>query len=227
MRLDKFVSYALEISRKDAQKLIKSGTIRSSNTLKDPSTIVRSDDKIFYLDSLLIFDDKKRYILLHKPVGFVCSAVGEGNHRSALDLIDLPHKDKLHFAGRLDADTTGAVIVTDDGEFSHRVVGKKYYKTYIVELADPIRSDDILILEKGVMLRGEKDITNPAKVEKIDNKTIKLSINEGKYHQVKRMVAAIGNRVTKLHREAIGEIQLDLAIGESRFLSEKEVDLFR
>lgn len=164
--------------------------------------------------------------MLHKPTGFVCSHTAEANHKSALDLIDIQNKRDLHFAGRLDADTTGLIIITDDGDFSHRVTSKRFFKTYIVDLAKPIDPIGIEQLKSGVQLNGEKRLTNPATVKMIHNTQIKLTINEGKYHQVKRMLAAIGNSVIGLHRESIGYISLDIEAGKWRYLEPSEVDGF-
>ncbi|MGL6146861.1 MAG: pseudouridine synthase, partial [Plesiomonas sp.] len=134
---------------------------------------------------------------------------------------------KLHPAGRLDIDTTGLVLLTDDGQWSHRITSPRHHceKTYLVTLADPVDASAIALFAEGVQLRSEPDLTRPAVLELLGSHQARLTITEGKYHQVKRMFAAIGNKVTALHRECVGGIALDsnLAEGEYRRLTDDEV----
>lgn len=170
-----------------------------------------------------------RYIMLYKPEGFVCSHEDGFNH-TAFVLLDEVKMDELHFAGRLDVDTTGLVLITDDGKWSHRITSPKHKcdKTYRVWLADPIGSDYAEKLAAGVQLRNEKELTLPAQMTIVnaDENEVLLTIHEGKYHQVKRMFAALGNKVEQLHRERIGAIELDenLEPGEYRYLTQEEID---
>ena len=133
----------------------------------------------------------------------------------------------FHVAGRLDIDTTGLVLITNDGDWSHRITSPKHnkLKTYLVETQEPITEEALEQLRSGVQLHNEKDLTRPAKAEALATYSLRLSISEGKYHQVKRMLAAVGNKVVELHREQIGNIILDenLASGEYRELKEGEV----
>lgn len=134
----------------------------------------------------------------------------------------------LHFAGRLDVDTTGLVLITDDGQWSHRITSPKHKcdKTYRVWLADPVTDDYARQLQEGVQLRSERELTLPAQMETVGEKEVLLTIHEGKYHQVKRMFAALGNKVVALHRERVGDIILDEALdpGEYRYLTEQEIE---
>ena len=147
----------------------------------------------------------------------------------------------LHIAGRLDADTTGLVLITDDGRWSHNVISpkKECQKIYRVWLRNPIPAEKSTALieqfKQGIQLQGESSLTRPAVLELIadsdiankESSEVLLTITEGKYHQVKRMFAAVGNRVIGLHREQIGGVELgDLAPGEWRSLTAKEVALF-
>lgn len=167
--------------------------------------------------------------MLYKPEGFVCSHEDGFNH-TAFVLLDEVKMDELHFAGRLDVDTTGLVLITDDGKWSHRITSPKHKcdKTYRVWLADPIGSDYAEKLAAGVQLRNEKELTLPAQMTIVnaDENEVLLTIHEGKYHQVKRMFAALGNKVEQLHRERIGAIELDenLEPGEYRYLTQEEID---
>ncbi|MGE4296323.1 MAG: pseudouridine synthase, partial [Campylobacterales bacterium] len=198
-------------------------------TVKNPALKVAKDAPVFLDDAPLLPPVQNRYILLYKPENYVCSHKEEGNYASALELVDLPHRDRLHFAGRLDADTTGLVLLTDDGEWSHRVTSprKQCGKTYRAILADPLPIDALKQLESGVVLRGEEKPTLPAQVEPLGLREVRLTIFEGKYHQVKRMFAAVGNRVETLHRERIGALTLEgLQPGGWRHLSSEERALF-
>ena len=167
-----------------------------------------------------------RYIMMHKPVDTLCSNVDEV-YPSVLTLLDEPLLDRLHFAGRLDADTTGLLLITDDGQWSHKVTSPKREcgKRYRVWLAEPLVVDAEQRLQDGLELRGESELTRPALLQRISETEVLLTITEGKYHQVKRMFAALGNKVIGLHREAIGAIELDaeLTEGEWRYLTDAEI----
>ena len=134
---------------------------------------------------------------------------------------------KLHAAGRLDIDTTGLVLMTDDGQWSHRITSPRHHceKTYLVTLESPVADDTAEQFARGVQLHNEKDLTKPAVLEVITPTQVRLTISEGRYHQVKRMFAAVGNHVVELHRERIGAIKLDddLEPGEYRPLTEDEI----
>lgn len=135
---------------------------------------------------------------------------------------------ELHIAGRLDADTTGLVLITDDGRWSFNITrpNQGCEKVYRVGLSRPIADDVAIKFEQGIQLQGEKKLTAPAILDVISQKEVLLTITEGKFHQVKRMFAAVGNRVVSLHRERIGQINLDVAIGQWRYLSTDEIASF-
>ncbi len=144
-----------------------------------------------------------------------------------LGLIELPRVDNLTIAGRLDVDTTGMVLLSDDGQWCHRITSPRHKlgKIYEATLAEPIDESYIEMFERGIQLNGEKELTKPAKLEILAEQTARVELFEGRYHQVKRMFAALGNKVEALHREAIGPITLDddLYEGEWRELTEEEV----
>ena len=164
--------------------------------------------------------------MLNKPEGYVCST-DDPDHPTVLYFLDEPVAHKLHAAGRLDIDTTGLVLMTDDGQWSHRITSPRHHceKTYLVTLESPVSDDTAEHFAKGVQLHNEKDLTKPAVLEVITPTEVRLTISEGRYHQVKRMFAAVGNHVVGLHRERIGAIELDpdLAPGEYRPLTEEEI----
>ncbi|WP_119396360.1 16S rRNA pseudouridine(516) synthase RsuA [Salinibius halmophilus] len=226
MRLDKFFSDATGMSRKDAKRQIGKGNVTCNGEVeKRAAYVVAEQDEIAWHGEQLSIAGNL-YIMLNKPPGFVCSTA-DPEHPTVLELVDVVSRTPLHAAGRLDIDTTGLVLLTNDGQWSHRITSPQHQceKRYRVELADPITDEQIKQLEQGVLLRNEDTPTLPAKVAVIDVQEILISISEGRYHQVKRMLAAVGNHVDALHREAIGPIELDkdLELGESRYLTDEEI----
>ena len=179
-----------------------------------------------YEGNTLTQQNGPRYFMLNKPQGYVCSTE-DPDHPTVLYFLDEPVAYKLHAAGRLDIDTTGLVLMTDDGQWSHRITSPRHHceKTYLVTLENPLSADTAEQFAKGVQLHNEKDLTKPAVLEEVTPTEVRLTISEGRYHQVKRMFAAVGNRVVGLHRERIGEIALDptLEPGEYRPLTEEEI----
>ncbi|WP_411704480.1 16S rRNA pseudouridine(516) synthase RsuA [Edaphovirga cremea] len=227
MRLDKFLSQQLGISRAliirelRAKRVTVDGEIVKSGSLKlTPEQVVEFDGNPLHQQV------GPRYFMLNKPQGYVCST-DDPDHPTVLYFMDEPVAYKLHAAGRLDIDTTGLVLMTDDGQWSHRITSPKHHceKTYLVTLEQPLAEDTAAQFTAGVQLHNEKNLTKPAQLEKIDDHVVRLTISEGRYHQVKRMFAAVGNRVVGLHRERIGEIALDddLAPGEYRALTAEEI----
>lgn len=229
MRLDKYLCDALGATRKEATKIIKSGDVTVDDVVQKSGSFKVGDGSIVEWQEREIRKPGPRYIMLFKPDGFVCSHEDGFNH-TAFVLLDEVKMEDLHFAGRLDVDTTGLVLITDDGKWSHRITSPKHKceKTYRVWLVDPIEADYIEKFAQGIELRNEKEATLPAILEIVDedDKEVLLTITEGKYHQVKRMFAALGNKVEHLHRERIGEILLDESLepGEYRYLTEEEIN---
>ena len=230
MRLDKFICKSTELTRTEAKKLLKSGEVRvNGEVIKNPATQVHENNAIT-LDGKPLTARSSRYIMLHKVADTICSNVDEV-YPSVLHFIDVDKAFDMHIAGRLDADTTGLVLITDDGRWSHNIISpkKQCEKVYRVWLRDNLAEDVAEKFDKGVQLQGEKTLTLPAKLEIIETNQVLLTITEGRYHQVKRMFAAVGNKVVALHREQIGNIVLadDIAPGQWRYLSEQEVAYFK
>ena len=226
IRLDKYVSQCTDYSRRDVKRLVKRGAILVDGAAATDAAMHISADQQVSVEDVVIGSIGPRYFMLHKPKGYVC-ATKDGDHPVVLDLLDEPNKDRLQIAGRLDIDTTGLVLITDDGAWNHAVTSPRRgcEKRYLVYTADDIPDDAARKLAKGVMLHGEKQRTRPALLEQLCADEARLTISEGKYHQVKRMFAALGNHVEELHREAIGPIELDpdLEEGEYRPLTEMEI----
>ncbi|WP_413284360.1 16S rRNA pseudouridine(516) synthase RsuA [Vibrio sp. MA40-2] len=227
MRLDKFLCDGLGATRKEATKIIKSGDVTVNNVMVKSGAHKVTDTCVVEWQNRVVKVHGPRYIMLFKPDGYVCSHE-DGFNPTAFILLDEVKMENLHFAGRLDADTTGLVLITDDGKWSHKITSPKHKceKTYRVWLVDEIGEDYVTQFEQGIELRNEREPTLPAKLEVIDSHQALLTIVEGKYHQVKRMFAALGNKVEQLHRERIGDIVLDeqLEPGEYRYLTEQEVN---
>jgi len=226
LRLDKYISNATDLSRTDVKKLIKSGLVSiDDETAKSGSQKV-TDDQEIAIEGSTIQLMTTRYFMMNKPTGVV-SATKDHTNPTALDLIYEHRNDQLQIAGRLDIDTTGLLLITDDGQWNHIVTSPRTdcKKIYAVELENAVSEDYHKKLEAGIALEGEKRRCLPATMQVIDDHHIQLSISEGKYHQVKRMITSLGNEVVSLHRLQIGGIALDpeLEPGDYRPLTEEEI----
>ena len=225
MRLDKFICQSTNLTRTLAKR-----EIARSNVKIDGEVVRKADHKVT-ADMDVWFSGKSlsqrapRYIMMHKPLDVICSTVDE-EHPSVMNLIEADKREELHIAGRLDVDTTGLVLITDDGKWSHRVTSPKRAcnKRYRVQLAEAIAPTAVADFAAGIHLRSEDKPCLPAKLEILSEQEVLLTIQEGKYHQVKRMFASQGNSVVGLHREQIGDIVLDpaLELGEWRYLTDEE-----
>ncbi len=227
MRLDKYICESTTLTRSQAKKVIMQGRISCDDKVVRSSAYKVAENENVQLDGKAISVRGLRYIMLNKPQDFICSNVDE-QHPSAFNLLDIEKKEQLFIAGRLDADTTGLTLITDDGQWSHKVTSprNKCNKRYRVELDGVITDQAIEQLTTGVQLNNEPKPCLPAQVEVVSDTEVLLTISEGKYHQVKRMFAAVGNLVIGLHREQIGGIELDddLEFGEWRYLTADEVN---
>ncbi|HSC68973.1 MAG TPA: 16S rRNA pseudouridine(516) synthase RsuA [Cellvibrio sp.] len=226
MRLDKFLSHNSDYSRSFIQQAIKAGRVTVNDVIAKKGDQKISGEETVTLEGTRIEPFQNRYLMLHKPLGYVC-ANSDSDHPVVIDLIRLPRGHELQIVGRLDVDTTGLVLLTDDGQWNHRITSPRHEcsKVYHVTTANPISADAAALFATGVLLHGEKAPTRPAQLELISSHAARLTIHEGKYHQVKRMFAATGNLVVTLHRESIGGVQLDsdLAPGEYRELTTEEI----
>ena len=225
MRLDRLLSQATGLSRKQAgieirKKRVKVAgeVVRDSARLVDPGAEVAWRDEKVALPGGL-------YLMLYKPAGVVC-ARSDAEHATVLDLLPPEMAQRVHIVGRLDKDTTGLLLLTDDGDWSHRITSPRHgcAKTYRAELAEALPADAGQRFAQGILLRNEKQPTRPATLERIGERSARVILHEGRYHQVRRMFAALGNHVTGLHREAVGGLQLDAEMvpGQWRELSDAE-----
>lgn len=230
MRLDKFLAEQTGLTRSQAAKVLRQGAVEINGEIEKSGAVkVSPADEIIFDGERLEWVVGNQYFMLNKPQNCVCSH-DDGDYPTVYHFFDYPLAGRLHTAGRLDADTTGLVLLTDDGQWSHRITSPKHHceKTYLVTLADPVESHYQTACEQGILLRGEKAPTKPAKLEILDDYNVNLTISEGRYHQVKRMFAALGNKVVALHRWRVGNVVLDeqLEEGEFRPLTEEEIASF-
>ena len=228
MRLDKYLCNALGVTKPQALAMILAGELRvNGKPCTAPETQVHESNLIERLGQALALKPF-RYFMMHKPAGVICSNKDEA-YPSLFTDTGIERTDGLHVVGRLDADTTGLVIVTDDGRWSFNITRPEFkcWKTYQVSLRDALSPEQAeeyqQRLAQGLILQNQPKPTRPAKFEVINDSTVSLSIVEGKFHQVKQMFAALGNRVVGLHRTQIGSVILDIEAGQWRALTEQEV----
>lgn len=229
MRLDFYLSHVTSLARKASKIAASKGRVTVNGVVvKKANYTVQEGDQIC-LDETLLEWPSEGYYLLHKPAGYVC-ATEDPDHPTVIDLLPSHLGQDLKIVGRLDKDTTGLLLLTTDGQWLHRITSPRNAcnKRYRIMLADPITDDALKQLEEGVMLHGEAQPTLPAVAERISECEIYLTIQEGKYHQVKRMMAAVGNKVEELHRDQIGPLCLDenVELGQFRVLTDDEVAYF-
>ncbi|MFT5632652.1 MAG: 16S rRNA pseudouridine516 synthase [Rubritalea sp.] len=228
MRLDKYLATHSDATRTLAKMAIKTGRVEINGTvIKDQGKKVKPDD-VVSINGRELKESGEVYLVMNKKAGIICATQDE-EQDTVLDFLDGYTHKELHIAGRLDKDTTGLVLITSDGKWSHRVTSPNYVceKSYLLETILPIEESYVEEFSKGILLRDEVKPTRPAKLEIITPTSARLTLTEGKYHQVKRMFGAMGNRVTKLQRESVGGVKLDgLEEGEFRELTESEVASF-
>ena len=226
MRLDKFLSHATEYSRAQVKKLIRDKRIRINGEIaRQADRYISGHDQVC-LDEQPVTLTGPVYLMLHKPAGYVCANTDSENP-TVLDLIESPPAD-LSVAGRLDKDTTGLVLLSNDGQWVHRVISPRSecIKVYHATLDAPLTDEIVQAFALGVQLKNEDKPTLPARVSALTDNVVSVAVAEGRYHQVRRMFAACGRHVQALHRVSIGSIELDpaLAPGDSRALSTEEIN---
>lgn len=225
MRLDKYIASVTDLSRKQVRAVIRAQHISVDGSIIGNPAHHISERSEVCLSGEMLRKPGFRYLMLHKPAGVVC-ATRDSHQTTVIDLLELERPENLQIAGRLDIDTTGLVLLTDDGQWNHRLTSPRYQctKTYLVTTADTIDPATADRFGRGIVLLPENKRTRPAELQILDSHRAVLKITEGRYHQVKRMFAATGNRVVTLHRSAVGKIELDPSLepGDSRPLTETE-----
>ena len=227
-RLQKIIANSGVTSRRKAEELIKEGRVTVDGVvINELGTKVREDSNI-EIDGVGIEKEPKVYYLLNKPRGVVTTAKDEHGRKTVVDLI--PTEKRIYPVGRLDYDTTGLLILTNDGDFTNALLHpkNKIDKTYIAKINGILSPSDLMKLKKGVYIDDYKTMPARIKVRRIDKKNsvsfVELTIREGKNHQIKKMIESVGFEVLKLKREKIEFLTLNgLASGEYRLLNNKEV----
>lgn len=228
MRLDKFLCEMNLGSRSQVKTYVKQGLVTVNDAVvKSPEQkLDECQDVVAFRGEVLTYQ-QYHYYMLNKP-GNVVTATRDNLSATVMDLLPVEIRRNLFPVGRLDKDTEGLLLLTDDGELAHRLLSpaKHVNKTYLVQLAKPLSPEACMALEAGVDI-GEKKPTGPATVELLQERELLLTIQEGKFHQVKRMLQAVDNEVTALKRVKFGKLVLDEALqpGEYRRLTDGEVRL--
>lgn len=233
MRLDKFLTDCGIGTRSQVKVLLRQGKILVNGEIqKDPGCSVLPDSSQIFYESKELHWQKERTYLLHKPAG-VITATEDPNQRTVMDILPKTViRKNLAPVGRLDKDTEGFLVLTTDGKLAHELISptKKVPKTYFVSLLNEFREKDKLAWEEGVTINAKGEIfkTEKALVQIVSSKEVRLTIFEGKYHQIKLMAVAIENSVTYLKRESIGRLSLgDLKLGEVRELTPSDILLLK
>lgn len=216
MRLDKYLTECGIGSRKEVKKIIDSGAVSvNEKIVSSPKENVNEEKDIVKYNEKIIKYKKFRYYILNKISGYI-TAVDDPREKTVMDILpDWVIKKDLAPVGRLDKDTEGLLLLTNDGQLNHRLLSPKSHvdKTYYAELEKDISEDDLEKLRKGVDIGGY--ITMPAEAKKIEEKKIHLTIKEGKFHQVKKMLEAVNNKVIYLKRISFGKLELkEMELGE-------------
>jgi 23S rRNA pseudouridine2605 synthase len=229
MRLAKFLANSGVASRRAAEQIIRSGRVTvAGETVTDPARDVDADSRVA-VDGAPIGAAPQELVVyaVNKPRGVVSTASDPQGRPTVVSLVKSPHR--LYPVGRLDADTTGLILLTNDGDLAHRLTHPSFEvdKTYrAVVRGAPVREQALRALRSGVEL--EDGMTAPARVSRVKSDTLEITIHEGRKRQVKRMCEAVGHRVVELQRIRFGPLQLgDLALGAVRRLTPNEVSLLR
>jgi pseudouridine synthase len=225
MRLNAWLARAGVASRRKADELIKAGRVTVNGEPGQLNTFVQATDDV-RLDGELLAKQKLAYVLLHKPAGVVTTASDPQGRKTVVDLVE--HGSRVVPVGRLDADTTGALLLTNDGELAHRLAHPRYEvdKVYVVDVEGDPDAEALRALEQGVELDDGR--TAPARARRLAPGRVEVTVHEGRKHQVKRMLEAVGHPVRSLHRARYAQLTVDdLAPGAWRELTRDEIEALR
>ncbi len=226
MRLDRFLIRRGTHSCRDVAGLLTDGKVRVDGQIEYSGKRGVTRFSHIELDGEVLQAEQAVYLMLHKPAGYL-SATSDPVHPTVMELIDHPLRDDLHLAGRLDRASTGLLLLTNDGRWSKAVTGpeKDVPKVYRVTTLEVIPPETVARFENGIYFAWEDLTTQAARLEILGEREALLTLHEGRYHQVKRMFHAVGNRVLSLHRERIGLLVLDdrLPAGKFRELTLEEI----
>ncbi|MEW6999531.1 16S rRNA pseudouridine(516) synthase [Colwelliaceae bacterium BS250] len=233
-RLDKFLIAQLNVNRNSVRIMLAQKRVLVDDAIAVDADLIIDKFSNVIVDGNVLTSTTASYVMLHKPIGVV-SATKDTQHKTVLDLLDIddyPEKAELHIVGRLDLNTSGLILLTNDSRWSESLSqpDKKVTKRYRVTLENPMTSDEVrneyhTAFAAGMYFGYEDITTKPAKLEFIDDHTVIISLVEGKYHQIKRMFGRFQNKVIALHRLSVGGLQLDgnLLVTQSRQLTACEI----
>ncbi len=228
IRIDKLLSNLGYGSRKQIKKYASQGKIIiNGDIIDDTSKLIDPYNDNIILNGEKVYYSKYKYVVMNKPQNYIC-ANSDPIHKLVFDLLDANlSRYELSTAGRLDKDTEGLLILTNDGNFIHELISpnKNIYKKYLVHTDFPLSEYSIQKLREGIVLITENYITKPAIVNKISDNIYEISIMEGKYHQIKRMISAVGAKVTYLKRIQIGGYVLPDYLNPGEYIEVKKTDL--
>ena len=227
-RLQKVIANSGVASRRKAEELISNGRVKVDGKIITEMGYKVGKNNVVEVDNIKLSTEEKVYFLLNKPRGVVTTAKDEFGRKTVVDLI--PCDKRIYPVGRLDYDTTGLIILTNDGEFANNIIHpkNKIDKTYVAKINGILSIVDVMKLKKGVIIDGVKTAPAKIKLKKADKKNnisfVEITIHEGKNHQIKKMIESVGFEVLKLKRERIAFLTLSgLDSGEYRMLNPKEV----
>ncbi len=226
-RLDKFIAEHIGINRKNVRLIVAQQRVLVDQQVATSADQIINRFNHICLDGKVLQDHKPVYLMLHKPVGVVC-ATKDDKHQTVLNLINHPKKDELHIVGRLDLNTSGLVLLTNDSRWSEALTDPKHKvdKCYQVTLKNRLTDEYVAAFWQGMYFGYEGITTLPAELTIKNAHQAEVKLMEGKYHQIKRMFGRFQNPVIALHRSSIGDITLDpnLDVGGSRQLTAQEVN---
>lgn len=232
-RLDKFLANAGIGTRSEVKKLLKQERVQVNDLFpKGGELKVNPQTDRILVDGKLVRSEKNEYFLLHKPAGYL-TATRDGSEKTVMDLIDSSRKERLFPVGRLDKDTEGLLLITDDGELAHQLLSPKKHvpKTYFAKVSGLMEAECVPLFEKGLNIGDEKP-TLPARLRILnvnvaeDYSEVEITVREGRYHQIKRMCHVTGHEVLYLKRISMGSLKLDdsLVKGDFRKLEKEEIE---
>jgi 16S rRNA pseudouridine516 synthase len=225
-RLDRFISEKCQINRKDVRLLLAQKQVKVDGVFATDISQIIDKFSVVLLGEQIIQQHKALYVMLYKPIGAVC-ATKDDKHKTVIDLLGElltpDEKASLHIVGRLDLNTSGLVLLTNDSRWSEQLTSpkSKVDKHYVVTLQNPLSNEYIVAFAKGMHFAYENIITKPVKLNIINQYQAEVILTEGRYHQIKRMFGRFNNPVITLHRTSIGNFVLDesLKVGESKLLN--------
>ncbi|MEH6617572.1 MAG: pseudouridine synthase [Porticoccus sp.] len=225
-RLDRFLSVHIGINRRDVRSMLAQGRVLVDGNVATEINQVVGEFSHVLLDGRVLQDKTPRYVMMNKPVGVV-SATKDERHKTVIDLLEGPDRHHLHIVGRLDFNSSGLLLLTNDGRWSRQLTTPKnnISKLYRVTLDKPVTEDYIKAFSEGMYFPFEDITTRPAKLHIISDYVAEVGLIEGRYHQIKRMFGRFDNEVLTLRRIAIGNVSLDPSLlpGQSRELTDGEV----